>query len=201
MNIGCNFNDMITEEQKKKFASLRIEIINLNVLSCFYVRKINRMGYLFQQTTRHYILEEFAALRYMENGIILHLTNLDDDNSSFSFRKILKEINKSTNDQNRIREFKRKLDSYRQNVNNIKVKHRINRIAHLNYSMDLNIDEFLNFDTYVKPLIRQANEIGDLIWGEKIRYLFKLGSIEGVLDFRQIFETLKFDINEQKEFT
>jgi hypothetical protein len=191
---------MLTDKQKEKFLSLRVEIIDLNILSCFYVRKINRLGYLFQHSTRHYMLEEFTALRYMENGLILHLTNLDDDSSSYSFRKVLKEVNSSIKDQKILREFKSKLDSYRQNVNGLKNKHRNLRIAHLNYLEDLNIDEFLNFDAYLKPLIKQANEIGDYIWGEKIRYLFKLGSLEGVLDFREIFEELKFDINAQREF-
>ena len=191
---------MLTEEQKNKFASLRVEIIDLNILSCFYVRKINRVGYFFQHSTRHYMLEEFTALRYMENGIILHLTNLDDDSSIFSFRKIQKEINRSLQNQHKIQEFKKKLDSYRKKVNTIKVKHRNNRIAHLNSLTDLNFDEFLNFDTYLKPLIVQANEIGDFIWGKKIICKFKLGSLEGVLDFREIFDKLKFDINAQKEF-
>lgn len=191
---------MLNIEQKEKFASLRVELIDLNILACFYVRKINRVGYLFKKSTRHYVLEEFTALRYMENGIILHLTNLDDDSSNFSFRKILKEVNKTIKDPNEIKKLKEKLDAFRKNVNTLKVKHRNSRIAHLNSLTDLNLDEFLNFDTILKPLISEANDIGDFIWGEIIKYKFKLGSLEGILDFREIFETLKFDINGQKEF-
>lgn len=191
---------MLTVEQKKEFASLRVELIDLNILVCFYIRKINRIGYLFQNSTRHFMLEEFTALRYMENGIILHLTNLDDDHSTYSFRQILRITSKTYRDQKGIREIKEKFKSFRKNVNALKVKHRNNRIAHLNYLDDLNIDEFLNFDNYLKPLISEANEIGDLIWGEKIEYRFKLGTYEGILNFREIFETLKFDVNGQKEF-
>jgi hypothetical protein len=191
---------MLSNEQKEDFSSLRVEIIDLNMLACFYVRKINRLGYLFQKSTRHFMLEEFTALRYMENGIILHLTNLDDDNSSFSFRQILKATNKTIKDQKQIRALKKKLDSYRQKVNNLKTKHRNKRIAHLNYLTDLNFDEFLNFDNYIKPLISEALELADFIWGERIEYRFKLGTLDGTLNFREIFEGLRYDITSQKEF-
>jgi hypothetical protein len=191
---------MLNKEQKDKFSSLRVELIDLNILACFYIRKLNRLGYLFQKTTRHYILEEFTALRYMENGLILHLTNLDDDSSTFSFRKILKATNKTIIDPNTIKELKNDFDSFRKNVNYLKVQHRNNRIAHLNYSKDLNIDEFLNFDKLIKPLIDEANRIGDKLWGEKIEYRFKLGTHEGILNFREIFEALKTDLNGQKDF-
>ena len=191
---------MLNKEQKEKFSSLRVEIINLNILACFFIRKINRSGYLMQKTTRHYLLEEFTALRYMENGMILHLTNLDDNIANFSFRKIIKDIDSTIKDPKKIKVLKSKLDSYRKKINNLKVNYRNKRIAHLNFEEDLNIDEFLNFDTYIKPLIFQANEIGDYIFGEKIINKFKLGSVEGTLNFREIFENLKFDPNEQKEF-
>ena len=191
---------MLSKEQKDQFSSLRVELIDLNILACFYIRKLNRLGYLFQETTRHYILEEFTALRYMENGLILHLTNLDDDSSTFSFRKILKATNKTITDQKLIKELKKDFDSFRKNINYLKVQHRNNRIAHLNYSTDLNIDEFLNFDNLIKPLIIEANNIGDKLWGEKIEYRFKLGTYEGILNFREIFEEIKTDLNGQKEF-
>ncbi|MGB0868391.1 MAG: hypothetical protein ACPGSD_02230 [Flavobacteriales bacterium] len=191
---------MLNKEQKDNFSSLKVELIDLNVLACFYIRKLNRLGYLFEKTTRHYILEEFNALRYMENGIILHLTNLDDDSSTFSFQKILKATNKTIRDQQEIKDLKLDFKSFRRNVNSLKVQHRNKRIAHLNYTEDLRIDQFLNFDSILKPLITEANGIGDKLWGEKIEYRFKLGTYEGILNFREIFEGLKTDINEQKEF-
>jgi hypothetical protein len=191
---------MLTAKQKKEFSSLRVEIIDLTILACFYIRKLNRLGYLFERTTRHYILEEFNALRYMENGLILHLTNLDDDSSIYSFRKILNATNTTIKDQKAFRVLRKDFESFRKNVNTLKVQHRNKRIAHLNYSHDLNIDEFLNFDELIKPLIIQANEIGDKLWGEKIEYKFKLGTYEGILNFREIFEKLKTDLYGQKEF-
>lgn len=191
---------MLTEEQKKKFSSLKVELIDLNILACFYIRKLNRTGYLFQNSTRHFILEEFTALRYMENGLILHLTNLDDDSSAYSFRQILKATSKTYKDQKGIKDLNKKFQTYHKNINSLKVKHRNNRIAHLNYSEDLNFDEFLNFDNYLKPLIAKANEIGDFVFGEKVVYRFKLGTHEGILNFRETFETLRFDINGQREF-
>ncbi|MES2517257.1 MAG: hypothetical protein V4585_04060 [Bacteroidota bacterium] len=191
---------MLTIQQKDSFSSLKVELIDLNILTYCYVKKHNRIGYLFKKTTRDYIFEEFNALRYMENGIILHLTNLDDDKSEFSFRAIQKEINKSTKDQKKLNNLKIKLDNYRRSLNKLKNQHRNNRIAHMSYIKDLNLDEFLNFDSYLKPLIFQANQIGDFLWGEKIIYKIRLGSQEGDLDFRKIFESLKFDINGQKDF-
>ncbi|WP_372950573.1 hypothetical protein [Mariniphaga sp.] len=191
---------MLTKSQKDKFSSLRVELIDLNILACFYIRKINRLGYLLQNSTRHYLLEEFISLRYMENGLILHLTNLDDSSSNFSFRKILKETNKTITNQKLVRQLNISFDSFRKNVNHLKVQHRIKRIAHLNFSEDLNFDEFLNFDKIIKPLIAEANEIGDFLWGEKIEYKFKLGTYEGVLNFREIFETLETNFYGQKDF-
>jgi len=61
---------MLTDDQKEKYSSLKVEVIDMNILTHFFIRKINRIGYLFQKTTRHHILEEFTALRYMENGLI-----------------------------------------------------------------------------------------------------------------------------------
>ncbi|TXC78353.1 hypothetical protein [Luteibaculum oceani] len=191
---------MLNKEQKDDFSSLRIELIDLNILACLYIRKFNRIGFLFKETTRHYILEELTALRYMENGLILHLTNLDDDSSNFSFRKILKAINTTIKDQEVIKNLKSDFDSFRRNVNSLKVKHRNKRIAHLNYTEDLNLDQFLNFDNVLKPLISQANVIGDKLWGERIKQEFKLGTYEGILNFRELFKELKADINSQKEF-
>jgi hypothetical protein len=191
---------MFIDKQKEKYSSLKVELIDLNILSYFYIRKINRLGYLFQKTSRHYLFEELSALRCMENGLILHLTNLDDDNSKFSFRVISKEINKTIKDQTKIKELKSNLTTYRKNVNTLKTQHRNKRIAHINYSEDLNIDEFLNFNAYMKPLISEANKIGDFIFGQRIEYIMKLGTHEGVLNFRDNFESLKFDINGVKGF-
>jgi hypothetical protein len=191
---------MLTNEQKVRFASLRVEIIDIHILTCLYVKKLNRLGYLFKNQTRYYLYEEFIALRYMENGIILHLTNLDDDSSNFSFREIRKEFNKSIKQKEILHDLNNKFGSYRAKVNKMKIKHRNKRIAHLNYTEELDFDIFLNFDSYLKPLIIEANELGDLIWGEKIQWKLKLGSHEKVLDFREMFEHLKVDFGSQKEF-
>ena len=191
---------MLTDEQKLLFSSLKVELIDLNILACFFVRKVNRLGYLMQHSTRYFLFEELIALRYMENGIILHLTNLDDDTSEYSFRKILKLTNATYKNQNGIKTIKKKFENYRKIVNKLKVKYRNKRIAHLNYTEDINFDEFLNFDLYLKPLIEEANAIGDFIWDSKIEYKLKLGKHEEILNFREICNKLKIDLNDQKEF-
>lgn len=146
---------------------MRVEIIDINILAHCFVRKFNRFGYLFQKSTRHHVFEEFVSLRYMENGLILHLTNLDDDSANFSLRKVLKEINKSPQNQNKVRRFNALLTTYRQDINKLKNDHRINRIAHLNYDEDLPLDQFLNFEKELYPLIKSANLIGDFVWVRK----------------------------------
>ncbi len=158
---------MLTDEQKNKFFSLKVEIIDINILAHSFVRKLNRFGYLFQKSTRHHIFEEFVSLRYMENGLILHLTNLDDESSKFSFRKVEKEIKKSRQDQKQLTKFNKLLDTYRQDINKLKTAHRIRRIAHLNYDEDLPLDKFINFEKDLYPLIKSANLIGDFVWVRK----------------------------------
>ena len=191
---------MLTDKQKTDFASLRVEILDLNVVAYFFIKKINRFAYLFQKTTREYVLEEFIALRYMENGIILHLTNLDDDSSKYSFQKVTKDINKTIKDPKLLKTFNQNIKDYRKNINTLKVKHRNTRIAHLNYDDDLNFDQFLNFATQLRPLILEANKLADLIWGEKINVHFKLGSLEGILDFRKGTENFTIDVTKVKSF-
>lgn len=191
---------MLTDEQKNTFSSLRVEIIDINILAHLFVRKFNRIGYLFQKSTRHHIFEEFVSLRYMENGLILHLTNLDDDHSKFSFRSVEKEIKKSLKDQKQLKKFNKLLDTYRQDINKLKTTHRNMRIAHLRYEEDLRLDQFLNFDKDLYPLIKSANLIGDFVWGTKINYSFNLGSHEKILDFRNLTENLKVNRSEEKGF-
>ncbi|QXP58752.1 hypothetical protein [Olleya sp. HaHaR_3_96] len=179
---------MITEKQRKEFATLRVEIVDINILVCCFFRKIDQLPNNFKNLSRHDVFAEYNALRYMENGLILHLTNLDDDRSDYSFRGIQKELNKNFNNQKLLKELSANLKKYRTQINHIKVKHRNQRIAHMNYDEDLKIDQFLARDLI--PIIKKANEIGDFIWGEKINYKFKLGSHEGVLNFRNELEKL-----------
>lgn len=86
---------MNIESLKPDLTGMRFEIIDLNQATYFYIRKINRLGYIFKETGREFILEELFAIRYLENGVILHLTNLDDENSKYSFWSAQKMINKS----------------------------------------------------------------------------------------------------------
>ena len=193
---------MLIKRQKTEFASLRIEILDLNVNAFFFIKKINRLAFILRTTSREFLLEEFIALRYMENGIILHLTNLDDSSSSkYSFHEAAKQINKISKDQKALKILNQSIKNYRRNVNSLKVKHRNTRIAHINYEKDLNFDQFLNFATQLKPLILEANNIADTIWGERINILFKLGSIEGILDFRNDTENFTIDVNKVKDFS
>ena len=83
---------MLSEEQKQEFTSLRVEIIDLDICASFFVRKANRFAYLWRETSRAFVLEELTALRYLENGIILHLTNLDDDKKVPTFHSVPRKL-------------------------------------------------------------------------------------------------------------
>ncbi len=188
---------MNIDSLKPDLTGMRYEIIDLNQSSYFYVRKINRLGYVFKETGREFMLEELIAIRYLENGIILHLTNLDDDNSKYSFRSAQKLINKSklVTDQSILKRLKNQVDSYRKNVNNLKNQYRNERIAHINSLKFPELTEFLSFEKILKPLIQEANELADFIFGEEINIKFKLGSYEGVLDFREQQKKLSINLN------
>jgi len=191
---------MLDKELKEELKGIRYEIIDLNQTVYFFIRKLNRLGHLFRTTTREYVMEEFQALRYLENGIILHLTKLDDDSSNHSFRKAKKALNKKNTNQDVLKIFSTKLDSYRKNLSYLKNKHRNTRIAHINSLEHPNIDEFLYYPTEIKPLVDNANEIADILWGEQVKVRYRLGSIEGVLDFRTKIDSLEFDVNKTEGF-
>jgi hypothetical protein len=192
---------MLSEEQKNQFASLRVEILDLDVCVNFFIRKYNRFAYLWRETSRAFILEEMIALRYLENGIILHLTNLDDDSSDYSFRKAYAVYARSNVNSKGAQELKETLKTFRKNLNELKIEHRNKRIAHLNYDEDLNFDEFLDFEKHLLPLIMEANEIADNLWGEKIVVRFNLGSWEGILDFKVKLQELKINTKSLNGFT
>lgn len=191
---------MYTEELKEEFSGIRIELVDLNTSTYFYVTKANRFQYLFQKTTRKFIIEEFTSLRYLENGIILHLTKLDDEKAEYSFQAILKKLNKLPVDQKKLKLITKKIKQYRQKINFLKNEHRNLRIAHLNTLDYPEIDDFLHFEKKLKPLILEANEIGDFLFNKKLGYKFKLGSIEGYLDYRQPLEEMEIDFKSTDGF-
>lgn len=98
-----------------------------------------------------------------------------------------------------MKKLKNKITSYRNNVNNLKNNHRNKRIAHINSIEFPDLLEFLDFENIIKPLLKEANELADFIWGEEISVKFKLGSQEGILDFRHQITNLSIDFNKIKE--
>tara|TARA_R110002124_G_scaffold286766_1_gene468626 strand:- start:795 stop:1370 length:576 start_codon:yes stop_codon:yes gene_type:complete len=191
---------MYREELKDDFSGIRIELVDLNTSTYFYVTKANRFQYIFQKTTRRFIIEEFTSLRYLENGIILHLTKLDDEKAEYSFQTILKKLNKLPVDQKKLKFLTKKIKHYRQKINFLKNEHRNIRIAHLNTLEYPDIDDFLHFEKKLKPLILEANEIGDFLFNKKLGYKFRLGSLEGHLDYREPLEKMEIDFKSTDGF-
>jgi hypothetical protein len=181
------------KDKSRILTGIKNELIDLNQAVFFYINKINRFEFIFQTTSRLFILEELYAIRYLENGIILHLTTLDDDNSECSFRSLKKNINNYNFTNKKIKHLTNKLKDYRKQVNTIKIKHRNLRIAHNNTLEIYNLDEILNFDEILKPLVIICNDLGDLIYDETLLNKFNLGSHEGTVDFRKEFDKLKLN--------
>ena len=166
--------------------SLRVELIDVGISSHHYVRKMNGISRVFS-SSRLEFLDELIALRYLENGIILHLTNMDDDSSNFSFRALAKKVNKQNLLPNDIiLKMGSMLSEYRKHVNPLKVKHRNRRIAHLNATEEVSLTQFLDFNSELKPLISEAYAIGRFFLENDHIYLFKIGSIEGTINYGDI---------------
>jgi hypothetical protein len=179
---------MLTEELKEKYHPLRNEIIEMNISMYFLTDKAKQFKKAFE-VDRELMLFVMTSFSYFENGLIMHLTNLDDESSSKkSFHDVRKDLERINCDPGKLKKLKKEMKSYRDKVNFLKIKYRNKRIAHLNHDSVLDIpemDEFIPVKLF-RPLVDKANEIGDLIWGEEIRALFKMGGIsfEGHLDFR-----------------
>lgn len=184
---------MIDKNIAENFEALRFEIIDLNELTYFFVKKYNRLGYVFKETSREFFLEELHSLRYMENGIILHLTNLDDETSNFSFIKLKKVINEKVTDQKALKALNKKAKSYRDQVKSLKTRHRNKRIAHLNSNEFPELLEFIDFEKKLLPCIKSANELADMMWYEPIQVKYKIGRHEGEIDFKDFVNKLQLN--------
>lgn len=179
---------MLTNELKQKYHPLKNEIIDMNISMYFLSNKVNQFKKAIE-VDRELMLFVMTSYRYFENGLIIHLTNLDDESSSTkSFHDARKDLERINCDKENLKNLKKEIKKFRDCIKFLKVKYRNKRIAHLNHDSNLDIpemDEFISMEVF-KPLVDKANEIGDLLWGEQIKVLFKMGSIslEGHLDFR-----------------
>lgn len=191
---------MYNETLKNEFAGIRIELVDLNSCTYFYLTKTNRFAHILKETSRKFIIEELTALRYFENGIILHLTKLDDEKAKYSFQTILKKLNKISVDQSKLIELKGLVKQYRKDINFLKNQHRNMRIAHSNSLKYPEIDDFLHYENLLKPLILNANNIGDFLFDKKLGYKFKLGTLEGSLNYRKEIEEMVIDFNRTDGF-
>jgi len=179
---------MLPEELRKSFKPLRNELNEMNMSWYFLTQKSKLINDSFREG-RELMLFSFVALGYLENGLVLHLTSLDDEkNSDFSFHSARKELEKINCDAVKLKDLKKSIADFRKEANFLKTKHRNIRIAHINHKSLVDIkelDDFMEIDV-LQNLVSKANDIGDLLFGEEIRPLFKMGGItnEGHLDFR-----------------
>lgn len=180
---------MLNDELKEKYAPLRNEIVDMNISMYFLTDKAKHLKAALQ-TDRELMLLVLTSFRYFENGLIMHLTNLDDEKSSEKcFHDARKDLERIKCDAKKLKKVKKDIKAFRKAINPLKTEHRNIRIAHLNLESRediLELDEFMLVDE-LKSLVDKANEIGDALWGKKIQVLFKMGGIstEGHLDFRE----------------
>ncbi|MBB6328401.1 hypothetical protein FHS59_004044 [Algoriphagus iocasae] len=178
---------MLTSDLKEKYHPLKIEVIDSNVSMHFLKTKMQ----YFEDSlkiSRDHMLFVIISWRYIENGLIMHLTNLDDERSSQSFHSARKDLERINSDPTKLKKLKTKIKVFRQEIRFLKNDHRNIRIAHINHRKIEDIPEMYDFIELSKlnSLVKMANEIGDMLWGQEIKALFKMGSIytEGYLDFR-----------------
>ena len=171
------------ESEKEKFYPIKSELYQLLLSAYCYNQKITKLPGRLQDMTRDWLLEEITALRHMANGIILHLCNLDDESSEWSLRNVAKKLAKykgrpASDDINKL------LKEYRAELNRVNTKYRNQYIAHRNSEEYPNQFNLPDYRRLFAALIQKAVSICDRLWGSQISYGFKLGSLEGTIDFR-----------------
>lgn len=134
--------------------------------------------------TREYLLEEVTALRLMCNEIIVQLCKLDDDNGKWTLRKLKKESIKHIKDQKLIGRLNNLETAYRSSINILKTKHRNAYIAHRNADEYPDPFELHDFRSDLSPLICDALEFFEALWGHSVYFGFKLGSMEVEIDLK-----------------
>jgi AbiU2 len=174
----------MNEINKRTFAPVKSEMYQLLLCAFCYEQKLKNLGERLKKESRAFLLEEMTALRYLSNGIVLHLCNLDDDVSNWSLRSLRKAVAKLPGTQETVTTSNELLKQYRSALNKLKTKHRNEFIAHRNADEYPDPFELPDYRTSFKDLIQLALLTLECLWGAKIEFGFHLGSRDRTIDFK-----------------
>jgi hypothetical protein len=172
------------EIDKDTFAPVKSEMYQLLLCAFCYDQKLKNLGERLQRESRSFLLEEMTSLRHLSNGIILHLCNLDDDESNWSLRSLRKAVAKLPGTQEAVARSNDLLKKYRSALNGLKTKHRNKFIAHRNVDEYPDPFKLPDYWTDFKYLIQVALTVLECLWGAKISFGFHLGSRDPTIDFK-----------------
>ena len=179
---------MFTEEQKNQFDPILAWMHQILTLNYYYRWKIIDFGEQLSKRSREFIMAETTALRSMDDELVLKLCALDDDSSEFSFRAAAKQLRKTTSlSQAENKRLNVRLKKFRDSLTSLKTKARNKRIAHANQRALPVLDDLPPSGHHDTP-IQHALALCDLLYGEAMRFTFRLGSQEPELDLRERFE-------------
>lgn len=169
---------------KETFAPVKSEMYQLLLCAFCYDQKLKLLGERLPKESRSFLLEEMTALRHLSNGIVLHLCNLDDENSNWSLRNLRKTVAKLSGNQDTIAKSNELLKKYRIALNQLKTKHRNQFIAHRNLVEYPNQFELPEYRKDFHHLIQLALSTLECLWGANIAFEFHLGSRDPRIDFK-----------------
>ena len=158
-------------------------LINLH----YFLNRIDAARCRRDQLTDEQKLGEVVFLEAMEREIIMGLCRLDEDGSDkVSFRGLKKEILGQPCDAGTQKHLTDKVAEYRDSINNVKQQCRNKYIAHLSKRFDGYMDDHPD----LKPLVKNATELCDLLSGKKKQYLLKFKDTPEPLDLRRVLGML-----------
>ena len=157
---------------------VQAEIFNLLVLLFSFSRK---PAPCVGRSTRHELLAELIAVKYLQDSIVLGLSRLADQRKDvWSFGELIKyqEGQCPIGDKASIQALLRKFES---TIKPIRKHHRHERIAHLSKSPQGSAGIAVKA---LEELTRQAVEVLDHILGAKQQYVLRVGSKEAPINLR-----------------
>lgn len=176
----------MSKDHQETFYLLQDEIYRLFLSAYAYQNKLENFENRIKDKSREFVLEEVTSLRLISNQLILQICRLDDRGSGkWTFHELKKEIFSKPGDESHKKAINKKLKQFRSDINDLKVKHRNKYIAH-RYSDDYpEMFEIPDLRSDFLPVIEDAVHIFEMLWGDEVSFGFKLGSLEGIIDFKE----------------